>query len=88
MAYEQPKTTTKLINSFVDASAMKDLSMKTIMIMPTLLLQKPSKRSKAKEHSAALQRRLKLWIEGEIAELIHEGETIQTQLNPKIHRNQ
>jgi len=44
--------TTKLINSFVDASAMKDLSMKALL--PALLLQKPSKRSKAKEHSAAL----------------------------------
>jgi len=30
--------TTKLINSFIDASAMKDLSLKAIIIMPALLL--------------------------------------------------
>ena len=50
------------------------------MIMPALLLQKPSKSSKSKDHVAALQRRLDLWDEGNILELIEEGETIQGQL--------
>jgi len=32
--------------------------MMAIMIMPSLLLQKPHKEAKAKDHTAALQRRL------------------------------
>ena len=50
------KETTKLINHFVDDSAMKCIAMKALMVMPALLLQKPSKSSKAKDHSNALQR--------------------------------
>ena len=44
------------------------------MIMPHLLLQKPCKDSKTKE------RRLKLWTDGHLAELLKEGETIQSSL--------
>ena len=72
--------TARLINAFVDSSAMKDISLKALMIMPSLLLQKPSSKSKTKDHSAALKRRMALWDEGNIDELIHEGETIQKHL--------
>ena len=41
--------------------------------MPNLLLQKPSKKSKSKDHTLALQRRMKLWESGEFAELVFEG---------------
>ena len=47
------------------------------MIMPNLLLQKPSKTSKSKEHQLSLVRRLDLWQNGEFEELLFEGETIQ-----------
>ena len=77
---EYVKETTRLINCFVDDSALKDISMKAVMIMPALLLQKPSKTSKAKQHAIALQRRLALWKRGDINGLIREGETIQEQL--------
>jgi len=48
--------------------------------MASLLLQKPSKTSKAKDYVNALERRLQLWKERQINELIREGETIQRQL--------
>ena len=48
--------------------------------MPSLLLQKPSKDSKAKDHISALERCLKLWHSGNIIELLKEGETIQKGL--------
>ena len=54
------------------------------MTMPALLLQKPSQRSKAKEHATHLERHLKLWAKGRMNDLIHEGRTIQKQ----ITRNQ
>ena len=45
--------------------------------MPNLLLQKPSKNSKAKE------RRLESWISGDLLELLKEAETIQKSLRSK-----
>ena len=54
--------------------------MKTVHVMPVLLLQKPYKSSKSKDHHAALKRRLKLWEEGKIEELLYEGQTIQERL--------
>ena len=49
--------------------------------MPALLLQEPSKNSKAKDHVTALQRRLTLWHEGKINELRNEAYAIQQRLN-------
>ena len=45
--------------------------------MPAILLQKPSKNSKSVDHRKALERRLKLWEDGNIMELVFEGQTIQ-----------
>ena len=50
------------------------------MLMPALLLQKPSKSSRSEDHHAALERRRKLWKEGMIEELLYEGQTIQEKL--------
>ena len=51
-----------------------------LMILPPLLLQKPSKTSKAKDHVVYLQRRLSLWKEGRIEELLRESKTIQRKI--------
>ena len=51
--------------------------LKAIHVMPALLLQKPSKASKAKDQLKALERRLRLWEEENIIELVNEGKTIQ-----------
>ena len=45
--------------------------------MLALLLQKPSKNSKSNDYLILLERRLKLWEEGNISNFLHEGETIQ-----------
>ena len=49
--------------------------------MPSLLLQKPSKTSKWKDHLKALERRIDLWSKGKIDKLLFEGETIQSRLH-------
>ena len=74
--------TTKLINKWLHDSPLKDIAFKAIMIMPSLLLQKPSKNSKSRDHLKALERRMDLWISGEILDLLQEGETIQKDLRP------
>ena len=50
------------------------------MIIPNLLLQKPSKLSKAKKHLKALERRLKLWKQSNLNELLHKAMTTQKYL--------
>jgi len=70
----------------LDKTPLKDIAFKAIMVMPALLLQKPSRTSKSKEHVSALKRRLALWENGDLSELLHEGETIQAQLNSTTNK--
>ena len=53
--------------------------MKTVMVMPALLLKKPHPQLKAKEHALHLDHCLQLWRSGELKELLL-GHTIQRQL--------
>lgn len=73
--------TTKLVNDWTNNLLLKDITYKAMHIMPSLLLQKPSKTSKAKGHLKALVRRIDLWSKGKIDELLSEGETIQSRLH-------
>ena len=68
---------------FASASALESIALKTALILPILLLQKPQRASKAKEHAACLERRLQLWKEGNLNDLVLEGRAIQNRL-PKI----
>ena len=54
--------------------------MKAVMIMPSLLLQKPSKKIKSKHHLKALERRMRLWQSYDLLELLQESLTIQRKL--------
>ena len=72
---------TRMFQAFADGSALENIAMKTAMIMPALLLQKTHSRSKAKDHTTHLERRLELWKEGNLNELMEEGCTIQHQFN-------
>ena len=48
----------ELLNSWVEGTALHNIAFKGIMVMPYLLLQKPSKNSKAKDHLTPLERRM------------------------------
>ena len=67
--------------------SLKDIAFKAIMVLPSLLLQKPSKKSKTKDHCAALQRRLTLLHDRNVLELLKEGKTIQGTLISVNTRN-
>lgn len=54
----------RMFNAYAEGSALECVAMKAAMTMPALLLQKPSSRSKAREHALHLERRLKLWMDG------------------------
>ena len=49
--------------------------------MPNLLLQKTSRTSKSKDHLEELKRRLDLWKEGELTELLIGVEAIQKSVS-------
>ena len=73
------KEITRLINLWTDDSPLENIALKAIHVLPALLLQKSIKNSKAKDHVAALERRLELWENGNI-ELLNEGQSIQKRL--------
>ena len=66
------KEVARLINLWTNDSPLKSIALKVIHVMPALLLQKQNKNSKAKEHVAALERRLELWENGYTIELLSE----------------
>ena len=74
------KEVARLINLWTNDSPLKSIALKVIHVMPALLLQKQNKNSKAKEHVAALERRLELWENEYTIELLSEGESIQEML--------
>ena len=71
---------TRLINIWTDESPMKNVAIKAIMIMPSLLLQKASKESKSKDNLKALERRMDFWKSGDHIDLFEESLTIQKHL--------
>ena len=74
------KELTFWIKKFNSDTQFHGIALKIFMLLPSLLLQKPSKDSKAKEHLKKLEERLKSWNEGDINILIREGRHIQKRL--------
>ena len=62
--------------------------MTAVIVLPLLLLQKPSRSSKAREHVACIERRLPLWRDGQLEDLMAGGRTLQEQLTklPSKHK--
>ena len=66
------------LRRFNRTSKLNKIAIKIFMLLPTIMLQKPSAKSKAKQHSSALERRLKQWRSGEIGALLRETRQIQS----------
>ena len=65
----------------------KLFAVKAAMTLPALLLQKPHSKSKTRDHISCLQRRLVLWKEGNIRELLKEGRLIQSHLRSSFDQH-
>ena len=59
----------RMYKALAELSALESIALKAATIMPILLLQKPSKRSKTKDHIRCLQRCLISWKDGNLNEL-------------------
>ena len=78
----------RLLEAYSNASAMESVALKAAIVFPALMLQKPHEKNKAKLHVVRLEDRLRLWLEGEIDILLHEGRTIQQRLQGVNRSNQ
>ena len=67
----------RLFDAFATKSALKSIALKAAILMAILLLQKLSHNSKTKDCTNCLERRLTIWQEGDLEELLREGRTIQ-----------
>ena len=67
------------LRQFNASSKLNSIALKAFMILPSLMLQKPSARSKSKEHSECLIRRLELWKKGDINKILREVRYIQSK---------
>ena len=76
----------RLIEAYSDDTVLESIAMKAVMVMPALLLQRPYPKSRAKDHSRVLEDRLLKWTKGDLESLLHEGQTIQSQL--KVNQRQ
>ena len=69
-----------LYRAYAEGSALECIALKAITVMSVLLLQKPHYKSKPKDHSSCLERRLQSWAEGDLNNLLLEGRTLQSRL--------
>ena len=73
---------TRLIEIWnADSKPMSDIAIKLSMIMPAILLQKPSRKSTAKQHGEYLRKRLDLWKNGQFDQLMIEARLIQKDVS-------
>ena len=70
----------RLFKCYAECDALESIALKACMVMQTLMLQKPRRQSKAKEHATTLHRHLSLRLNGDIDPLFVEGQSIQARL--------
>ena len=79
------RETTRLIEVWLaESSPLADSALKLLMCMPKMLLQKPYRKSKTKQHSTYLNKRLDQWENGNFEELMKENRDIQHKLRQSL----
>ena len=71
---------TSHINDWNSNSDQQHISLKAAFVLLAVALQKPSPKSKTKDHQDFLSKRLALWKEGEISKLLREGRMLQGRI--------
>ena len=73
----------RLIDLFVNKTPYYEVALNALMVMIPLLLQKPSKSSKTSDHIKHLEKRLNLWKDGDILDILRECKKIQQYLTKR-----
>ncbi len=74
------KELTRLINLFVNKTKWQRVALSLVHIFIPIMLQKPSQKSKPRDHTKYLSSRLERWSKGELASLMAEAREIQVRL--------
>ena len=77
----------RLYQSYADDTPLECIALKACSVFQSLMLQKPNAKSKAKEHAIHLERRMKLWTQGDIDSLIRKGKCIQKHIKSNSNRS-
>ena len=77
------KELSRLLYLFIDDTKWSRIALSLVHIFLPLMLQKPSRKAKARDNSRFLTERLKHWSEGNVGALLEEGKEIQRRLNIK-----
>ena len=78
----------RLMNLWTDNKPLSEVALNLVMVMPALLLQKPSRKSNAKQHSEYLAKRLSQWQHGQFNEIMIEARAIQQNLKRTRPKNE
>ena len=70
---------TRLIESWTNNTEICDIALKALMVMPALLLQKPTRKSTAKQHKEYLKKRLDLWSSGTLKNFLKKVDKSSTK---------
>ncbi len=73
----------RLYLAFGMSSTLESIALKATIVLPLLLLQKPHRTSKNKDHTTCLERRMDIWRKGDLSKLVDEGKAIQNRLPNK-----
>ena len=71
---------TSRINDWNIGTDLQHTSLKVVFVFLAVALQKPGRKSKAKDHQVILSKRLEKWKRGEIEGLVREGRMIQDRI--------
>ena len=69
--------TARLFESLTEGNPMERFALKAMAVMPHLILQKSSRKMKAPEIRAAVEKRMDMWKKGQMEELFDIAQTIQ-----------
>ena len=72
----------RLFRAVGQGSALESVALKAVFVACSLLLQRTNTRSKPTDDGKVLGERMTLWKNGDLLELLHEGRTIQSRLQP------
>ncbi len=64
----------RLYSAFAEASALECVALRATVVLPIVVLRQPHRRSKPKELTACLERRLKVWKDGDLESLVERVE--------------
>ena len=73
-------TIARLFQCFGDSAAGEGMAIKTSMVAAQLLLQQPARMVDRRDHTNCLERRLRIWSDGNIDLLMREARTIEQQI--------